>query len=164
VLPAVRQALRGISGDLLIENESSFNAIVSDSVALQRAQSAFAVFVGALAAVVAGVGLYGVMTFGIASRRRELGIRLALGSNPARLFRETLAGGIRLAAIGLVLGTVAAAGAVRALSTRVFGLSAADPVAYAAAALLVMLVAVAAIWIPARRVMRTDPLIALRAE
>lgn len=164
VLPAVRQALRAISRDLLIENESSFNAIISDSVALQRAQSAFAVLVGALSAVVAGVGLYGLMAFGVASRRRELGIRLALGSNPGRLFRETLAGGLRVAATGLVIGIAAAALVVRALSTRVFGLSAADPAAYAGAGLLVMIVAVAAIWIPARRVMRTDPLIALRAE
>ena len=164
VLPEVRQALRGISREFLIENDSSFNAIISDSVALQRAQSAFAVFVGALSAIVAGVGLYGLMAFAIASRRREMGIRLALGSNPGRLFRETLAGGLRLAATGLVIGVAAAALVVRALSTRVFGLSSADPLAYAGAALLVLMVAVTAIWIPARRVMRTDPLIALRAE
>jgi putative ABC transport system permease protein len=164
VLADVRRSLRGMSADLLIENESSFAAIISNSLALQRTQSGFAIMIGVLSAVVAGVGLFALVSFMVAGRRREFGIRLALGSEPRRQFREALALPMRLVAAGLVSGIAVAVLLVRALGSQVFGLKSADATAYLAAAALVLLVSLGAAWFPARRAMRTDPLAALREE
>jgi putative ABC transport system permease protein len=163
-LPDVRRALRSMSADLLLENESSFRTIIANSLALERTQTAFAVMIGSLATIVTAIGLYALMTFVTAQRRRELGIRLALGSAPRQLFYQAMSGALRLVAIGVVLGMVTTAVLVRVIGSRVFGLSSADPFAYAAASVLVLGVSVAAVWIPARRVMRTDPLIAIRQD
>jgi predicted permease len=163
-LPEVRRALRSMSGDFLLENESSFRTIIVNSLALERTQTAFAVMIGSLATIVTAIGLYALMTFVTTQRRRELGIRLALGSAPRQLFYQAMSGALRLVTIGVVLGTLTTALAVRVVGSRVFGLTSADLTAYAAAAMLVVAVSVAAVWIPARRVMRTDPLIAIRQD
>jgi predicted permease len=160
----VRQALRSFNSELLLENESSLQAIISNSLALERTQSAFAGLVGLLSTMVAGIGLYALMTFLAAQRRREFGIRLALGSPPRQLFQGAMSRAMRLVAVGLAIGVALAAFTVRALGSRVFGLTAAGVDAYATAALIVMGVSIVAAWVPARRAMRTDPLIALRAD
>lgn len=161
---SVRDAIRAMSGDLLIENESSFRTIIANSLALERTESAFAVMIGGLATIVTGIGLYALMTFSATQRRREMGIRLALGSAPGRLFRDAMASAIRLVAVGLAIGVALAALLVRALDTTVFGLKSADAGAYGAASAFVLAVSIAAVWIPARRFMRADPVEALRAE
>ena len=160
----VRQALRSFNSELLLENESSLQAIISNSLALERTQSAFAGLVGLLSTMVAGIGLYALMTFLAAQRRREFGIRLALGSQPRQLFQGAMSRAMRLVAIGLAIGLALAAFTVRALGSRVFGLTAAGVDAYATAALIVMAVSIVAAWVPARRAMRTDPLTALRSD
>jgi predicted permease len=164
VMADVRRTLRSMNGELLLENDSSFAAIISNSLALERTQSGFAIMIGALSAVVAGVGLYALVTFVVAGRRREFGIRLALGSEPRRLFRDALAPPLRLVGVGLLLGVMSAALIVRALGSQVFGMKSADATAYLGAAALVLAVSVGAAWLPARRAMRTDPLAALREE
>jgi predicted permease len=161
---AVRQALRALDRELLLENESSFQSIIINSLALERAQSGFAVMVGALSAVVAGIGIYALMTFLVTQRRREFGIRLALGSHPRQLFQHALSRALRLVAIGLAAGVLAAALLVRALGSQVFGLTSATAAAYLTAAALIVTVAAVAALIPARRAMKADPLVALRAE
>jgi putative ABC transport system permease protein len=160
----VRASLRDLNGDLLLENESSFQAIISDSLALERTQSAFALTIGVLSTIVAGIGLYALMTFLAVQRRREFGIRLALGSQPGQLFRGVLSHALRLVGLGLAIGVLASMGLVRLAGSRVFGLSSADANAYAVAAAIVCAVSVAAVWIPCRRVMKVNPLIALRAD
>lgn len=163
-LTAARRSLREMNAAFLIENESSFQTIIANSLALERTQSLFAATIGGLAVTVAGVGLYSLLTFMAAQRRRELGIRLALGSQPTQLFRDVLMGALRLAGAGLAVGVLAAMALVRVLSSRVFGLTSVDASVYAMAAALVLFVALAAAWVPARRVMRTDPLIAMRGD
>jgi hypothetical protein len=101
-----RRALREINPDLLLENDASFAGIISDSLALERTQSGFAVMIGSLSAIVAGVGLYALVAFMVAGRRREFGIRLALGSEPRRLFRDAITGPLALVGMGLGLGLV----------------------------------------------------------
>jgi predicted permease len=160
----VRQTLRALNSELLLENESSLQAIISNSLALERTQSAFAGLVGVLSTMVAGIGLYALMTFLAAQRRREFGIRLALGSQPRQLFQGAMSRAMRLVAIGLAIGVALAGLTVRAVGSRVFGLTAADVGAYATAAVIVMAVSIIAAWIPARRAMRTDPLTALRSD
>jgi putative ABC transport system permease protein len=160
----VRRALRDHSRDLLLENESSFQTIISDSLGLQRAQTTVVALVGGLSAVVAAIGIYALLTFLGAQRRRDMGIRIALGSPPGRLFRETFLGALRLVGAGVVIGIATAMLLVRVLGAQVFGLTSADAGTHVAAAAVVLGVAVVAVWIPARRVMRIDPLIALRME
>ena len=101
--------------------------------------------------VVAGVGLFALVSFIVAGRRRQFGIRLALGSEPPRLFREALTGPVRLAGIGVGCGIVVAVLVVRAAGSQVFGLNTAGASAYVAAALLVLIISVGAAWFPARR-------------
>lgn len=160
----VRQSLRDFNPELLLENESSLQAIIGNSLALERTQSAFAGLVGILSTMVAGIGLYALMTFLAAQRRREFGIRLALGSQPGQLFRGALLRAMRLVALGLVIGLSLAGLITRALGSRVFGLASAGAAAYATALLIVVAVSMVAAWMPARRAMRTDPLTALRSD
>ena len=164
VMPAVRQALRGINSDLLLENESSFQGIISNSLALERAESTLAALVGALSTVLAGIGVYSLMTYLAAQRRREFGIRLALGSQPSQLFRQAFLSALRLVALGLVVGLGSAVVLVRLVGSQVFGVTSADAAVHLAAAALMLAVSMVAVWVPARRVMRIDPLIALRPE
>ena len=160
----VRQALRRFNRDLLLENESSLQGIISNSLALERTQSAFAGLVAVLSTTVAGIGLYALMTFLSAQRRREFGIRLALGSQPRQLFQGAMTRAMRLVVLGLAGGAIVATLTVRALGSQVFGLTGAGVNAYAAAVAIVVAVSVIAAWIPARRAMRTDPLTALRSD
>ena len=134
----------------------------------QTAQGRFGSIVlsafGLCALVLAAVGLYGVLAFVVSLRRREIGIRLALGATSARVLEGVIGQGARLAAIGLVVGVAAAFFSTRVISSQLFGVGARDPVIFAGAAVALLLVAVAASWIPARRASRVDPQIALREE
>jgi putative ABC transport system permease protein len=158
----VRRALRELNPDLLIENSKAIDTIVSNSLGLERAQASLATVVAVLSAAVAGVGLYALLAFAVAQRRREFGIRLALGSAPRALSRWMFVRGLRLALVGVVAGSAITFGLVRLLRAQVFGLASASPWAYAGAALALLVVAALALWAPARRVLRADPLEAMR--
>jgi ABC-type antimicrobial peptide transport system permease subunit len=127
----------------------------------------YAALIGALAAVALGLaalGVFGVMAYSVALRRREIGVRLALGAGPANIHRLILRDGIRLAVLGGVVGLIGAAALSRLLGALLFEVSALDPLAYAGAALVLGLVTLGAAWLPARRAMRVDPLLAMRQE
>jgi putative ABC transport system permease protein len=158
----VRRALRELNPDLLIENSKAIDTIISNSLGLERAQASLASVVAVLSAAVAGVGLYALLAFAVAQRRREFGIRLALGSAPRALSRWMFVRGMRLALIGVAAGSAITFGLVRLLRAQVFGLASATPWAYAGSALALLVVAGLALWAPARRVLRADPLEAIR--
>jgi ABC-type antimicrobial peptide transport system permease subunit len=125
------------------------------------------VFVGAfglLALVLAAVGVYGVLAYSTRQRTRELGIRMALGADPRTVFGVVLRQGAILAMSGILIGLAASLLLTRALSSTLFGVSPTDPLTFIAVSLLLLLVALLACYIPARRAMRTDPLVALRYE
>jgi putative ABC transport system permease protein len=117
-----------------------------------------------VAVLLAAIGLYGVVSYGVAQRTREVGVRMALGAQRRDVLKLVLASGFSLVTAGVVVGLVAALGATRLLGTLVFGVSPVDPPTFAAAAALLVLVALAAHWIPIRRALRIDPAAALRAE
>jgi putative ABC transport system permease protein len=129
-----------------------------------RAASELAGCLGGLALILAAGGLYGVMSYSVAQRTREIGIRVAVGAQRSDVFRLVLGQGMKLVLLGLLIGNAASFVETRALKSFLFGLSAADPPTFAGAAILLTLVALVACWIPALRAVRVDPMVALRYE
>jgi putative ABC transport system permease protein len=117
-----------------------------------------------VALVLALIGIYGVIAYSTAQRTQEIGIRLALGADRRSVLRLVLAGGLRIALAGLALGLAGALALTRVLSSLLYGVGARDPLTFVVVPAVLLLVALAACWMPARRAMRVDPLAALRAE
>jgi putative ABC transport system permease protein len=115
-----------------------------------------------LALVLAAVGLYGVTSYAVAQRTHELGIRLALGAQPTDVLRIVLGQGARLVVAGLAVGTAASLALTRLMTGLLFGIGARDPLTFAGVGVLLALVSLVACYIPARRAMRVDPVVALR--
>src|SRR6266487_426845 len=115
-----------------------------------------------VAMILVAVGLYGVTSYAVAQRTRELGIRLALGAQPGDVLRIVLGQGARLAAAGLAIGIVVSLALTRVMATLLFGVGARDPMTFVGVGGLLALVSVVACYIPARRAMRVDPVVALR--
>jgi len=118
----------------------------------------------AVAVVLAAVGTYGVLSYAVTQRTREIGIRIALGAQRKEVLHLVLAQGVKMALIGVIIGLAAAAGVTRLMRSMLFGVSPTDPWTFGAVAILLLLVALAACYIPARRAMRVDPIVALRWE
>jgi putative ABC transport system permease protein len=117
-----------------------------------------------MALVLGVVGIYGVIAYAVSQRTREIGIRIALGAQPAGLQRMFVRHGMLLAGIGAALGLAAASGATRLMTTLLFGITALDPLTYAAVFLILIGAAALASYVPARRATAVDPVEALRAE
>ena len=121
-------------------------------------------FFGGLALVLATVGIYGVISYAVSQRTREIGVRMALGARPADVLRMILTDGLKLVAVGVVIGIAAALMLTRLLEGMVYGVSMRDPLIFVLVNLLLVTVSLAACYVPARRAMRVDPLVALRYE
>jgi putative ABC transport system permease protein len=119
---------------------------------------------GGMALMIGIVGIYGVIAYVVSRRTREIGIRTALGAQPAELLKMFVRHGLMLAGVGTALGLVAAAGLTRLMSSLLFGVAALDPVTYATVSALLVATAVLASYLPARRAMAVDPVQALRVE
>lgn len=136
----------------------------SDGVFVRRSVSSLLGAFALVAVVLAGVGLYGVMSFTVTQRVREIGIRMALGAKPSDAMRLVMGNGLRLTGAGLVVGIIAALALARLMSGLLYDIAPNDPATLVAVTLLVALVALAACFVPARRATRVDPLVALRHE
>ena len=161
---AMRAAVRRLDPEAPVFEMQSLDEIVNATVAPRRLATWFAMGVAGVSLLLAAIGLYGLLASSVAVRRRELGIRRALGSSTRAIVRIVSGEAVALSAMGTVLGSAAALAAARAIRSQLFGIDAADPRVVSATALLLAFVAVVAAWVPARRAARVDPAIALREE
>jgi putative ABC transport system permease protein len=160
----IRSAIGAIDKDQPIFAIATMNKLVGDDVSAPRLTLVLLGLFGGLAMVLAAIGIYGVISYSVGQRTREIGVRMALGAQPREVLCLVLGQGGRIALIGIAIGIVAAFGLTRLMSSLLFSVSASDPATFAAAAILLALVAIIACYIPARRAMRVDPMVALRYE
>ena len=162
--PAVRQAIAEIDPTLPVFDVSSLEAKMADDLAGRRFLAVILGTFAALAVTLAGLGLYGVLSFLVARRTREIGIRMALGAEGSSVLGMVLRQGGALAVLGLVIGVAGSLGLTRLLATQLYEVSTTDPGTFVIAPLLLALVAIAACYLPARRATRVDPVTALRED
>jgi putative ABC transport system permease protein len=147
-----------------ISDVKTMDTRITESLGPQRfAVKLLAVF-AALAILLAAVGLYGLISYSVTQRTNEIGLRMALGAKPSEVLRLLLGQGAKLVLAGAAAGIVAGLVLVRAMQSLLYGVSAADPLSFLGATVLLAIVALAACYIPARRAMRVDPMVALRCE
>jgi putative ABC transport system permease protein len=160
----VRNIVAELDPELPVHDMRAMEQVVAETLATRRLTLWLVGAFGALALVLSFVGIYGVMSYAVTERVHEIGVRTALGAGRRDIFRLFIGSGMRLAGIGLVLGAAAAFLATRAMTGLLFGVSASDPVTYLVIASLLALAAFAACYVPARRALAVDPIVALRYE
>jgi len=161
---SIRSAVRSVDSHVLVSEVETLSNVISLSSSRTRFSLVLLAAFAGIALVLAAVGLFGVMAYSVAQRTQEIGVRMALGAKPGRVLRMVLRDGITLVAIGLVSGTVAAAGLTRFLSTEFYGVRPTDARTFLSVAVVLLGTAVAAVLLPARRASRIDPMMALRYE
>lgn len=164
VASSIPAAIWDVDKNLPVTRLQTMETVRSTSVASQRLNLVLLGAFAALALVLAALGIYGVTSYGVTQRTREIGIRIALGARRYEVMRGVVGQGLRLAGLGLTLGLLGAVAFTRLMASLIYGIRATDPVTFLAVALLLTLVALAACYIPARRAMRVDPMAALRYE
>jgi len=160
----IRRALSQIDSQMVMYSTQTMDGVISDSLAARRFSMILLGIFAALALVMSCVGIYGVISYLAGQRTHEIGIRIALGAERRDVLRMVLGEGAKMALVGVAIGLVAAFGLTRLMANMLFGVSAHDPLSFAAVAGLLIMVALAACYIPARRAMKVDPMVALRYE
>jgi predicted permease len=164
IVPFLRDAVASVDKDLPVLNIRTQNEQVSDRTRQERMFASLTGRFGLLALILACIGIYGIMAYTVSRRANEIGVRMALGAQPRDIMRMVIGEGLLLAGIGIAAGIAAALSLTRFLRSLLFEIKPTDPLTFAAVAILLMLVALAACWIPARRAMKIDPMVALRYE
>jgi putative ABC transport system permease protein len=160
----VREAVRSADPELPVYSVRTLPALVAEHTAQRRLAVLLISVFAVLALTLAAVGIYGVMSYAVAQRRQEIGIRMALGAEARHVLRMVLRHGAAMALAGIAIGTVTALGLARLITSLLFETSAADPPTFSLVPLLLAAVAVLACYFPARRATRVDPITALRGE
>lgn len=164
VAASIPAAIWDVDRDLPVTRIKTMETVRSQAVTSQRLNLMLFISFAILALLLATIGIYGVTSYGVAQRTREIGIRVALGARGSEVVRLAVAQGLGAATCGLLLGLVAASGLARLMRSMIYGVGTGDPVTYLCVALLLALVAVVACYLPARRATRVDPVVALRYE
>jgi putative ABC transport system permease protein len=161
---SLRSTVASIDPQLAFDGLQTMDSVIDRSVAPQRFNLALVALFAILSIFLAAVGVYGVLSYSISQRTREIGVRIALGAQPSRVLGMALREGMQLAVLGTVIGMAAGLVLTRLMSSLLFGITARDPLTFAGVGVVVVLVSLLACYIPARRAMRLDPIIALRYE
>ncbi len=161
---AVRDAFAAVDPVVPTGAERSMQQVLSHSLALRSFLMTLLSFFAALALLLACVGIYGVISYAVSQRTREVGVRMALGARRADVLRLVLTEAMKLIVIGIVLGVGAALALTKAMASLLYGVSTSDPLIFLSVTLLLVIVSLAACYVPARRAMRVDPMVALRYE
>ena len=164
ITSAVREAVRSLDPELPVDNSDTVETILERTTGQPRFRALLVTAFAATALLLAAVGLYGLISYTVAQRVPEIGVRLALGATPAQVGGLILRQGLGLALAGVALGIVGALGGARAIEGLLYSVSPADPMVYSALAALLLSIAALACYVPARRAMRVDPMAALRAD
>ena len=162
--PAMRQTVWELDATLPLADLQPMNTVLFDSVARPRFLTLLLAIFGGVALTLAAIGTYGVMSYTVAERTHEMGIRLALGAKPGGVVKLVLVQGLQVAAIGLGLGMIGAFGLTKLMSSILFGVSTTDVITFVGVPALLTLIASVACLIPAWRATRVDPIEVLRAE
>jgi predicted permease len=163
-LAQIRQAVWSVNASLPVASTRTMKDIYDESLARTSFTLVMLAIAGSMALVLGVIGIYGVISYAVSQRRREIGIRLALGAQPIALRRMFLGYGLSLAGSGIVIGLAAAMGLARIMKSLLFGISPLDPVTYAAVPMVLLMAAVLASYLPARQASTVDPVEALKAE
>jgi len=161
---ALRAAVRGIDPELPVEDVKTLASVASQSAAQPRFRTSVLAAFAAISLMLAAIGVYGLLSYTVTLRVREIGVRMALGARPRDVLRLVVGEGMRLVAAGAALGVAGALVSSRLVSAMLFGVSAADPLTYGTVVMLLAAVAFVACYIPALRAARLDPISALKAE
>jgi putative ABC transport system permease protein len=164
VADAVRRNAGAIDKDVPVMDIAAMPEAVDTTVAQPRFQTMLLGLFGALALILSAVGIYGVISYSVIQRTHEIGIRMSLGAQPRQVLRLVMAQGLKLSLCGIVIGAAAAFALTRLMTSLLFGVSPTDPLTVTGVAILLVAVALAACYVPARRAMRVDPMTALRYE
>jgi putative ABC transport system permease protein len=165
VLSMIGQEVRRLDANLPVVGASLHTMISTDPFfVVSRIGGVLASIVGVLGLLLACMGVYGMVSYSVAQRTREIGVRMALGARRGQVLRLVMSEGFRPILSGIAIGAVISAGVSRALSATLFGLSPLDPVSFAGVSLLLIAIALLATWLPARRATQVDPMVALRYE
>jgi putative ABC transport system permease protein len=164
LVTSVRGAVRALDPNQPIYGVATTEELVRELTAERRLNTLLFALFAVVAAVLAAAGIYGVIAYSVEQRTRELGVRLALGALPREIFGLVVREGMAMAAVGIVGGVLAAIGATQVMRTLLYDTSATDPWTYGVMAVGALVIALCACLIPARRAMRVDPLVALRAD
>lgn len=160
----IQSEIQSLDRDIALINVSTMSQILANALWARRMGAALLGFFGFLALTMAAVGVYGVMSYSANQRRHEIGIRMALGSTAAGVLQLILRQGIAVAGVGVLVGLAASLALSRAVSSLLYGVSATDPLTFGSISGLIVLVALAASYLPARRATKVDPLVVLRSE
>lgn len=162
--PAIQQAVQSMDPGLPIVQLRDMESVFGDSVSRQRFLSLLLAIFAGVALLLAAIGTYGVLSYLVTERQREIGIRVALGASTAGIVRLVLRQGMSITLTGLAVGIVGALALAKVVQTLLFGVKPTDPVTYAGVGLMILVVALIACLVPANRAMRVDPLVAIRNE
>jgi predicted permease len=164
ITSAVRQGAEKVVSSAVLYDVRPMQEIVAHSISTQRLTMFLLSIFSGLALILSAVGIYGVISYLTGQRTHEIGVRVALGASGSDVLRMVLGDGMRITLIGVAIGLAAAFGLTRLITTLIYGVGATDPITFAAVAILLSAIALFACYIPARRAMRVDPIVALRYE
>ncbi len=161
---AVRREVQAVDPNQPVYNVRTMEEVIDLSISNRKLNMTLLTIFAGLATLLSVVGIYSVMSYLVTQHTREIGIRVALGARPSNILRLVLGQGLALTLVGVGVGALAALGLMRLMSSLLYGVEGTDPLTYVSVSLLLILVALAACYVPARRAMRVDPLVALRYE